>query len=277
MRPSDSSATNKERDAMDFYRVNAVVIRVKDFQEADRLVTLFARERGKLRAVAKGARRPRNRLSGSTQLFCSGVYSLYAGRGLANLNQGQIIEPFISLREDLDKMTYAAYFAELIDMLVEEEAGGDLYPLLLSVFLRLEQGGDAEILARFFEIRLLAALGYKPELGCCADCRKVPVGGGEVWFSPSHGGILCAECTDRTSDAVRISSGTLEMLKRLLSTDAARLHVLKLSYEMRYELERVLRAFVNEHLPRPLKSLDFLQMVKLAERNHMRKDEAHDD
>lgn len=252
---------------MDFYRVNAIVIRVKDFQEADRLVTLYSRERGKLRAVAKGARRLRNRLRGSTQLFCSGVYSLYTGRGLAGLNQGQITEPFINLREDLVKMTYAAYFAEMVDVLVEEEAGGELYPFLLSVFTRLERGEDPEILGRFFEIRLLAALGYKPELERCTSCRIAAAGNGEVWFSPSQGGVLCAGCAGRAADAVRMTPGALEVLKRLLAADAARLHVLKVSYEMRYELERVLRAFVNEHLPRPLKSLDFLQMVKLTERN----------
>lgn len=253
---------------MDFYRVNAIIIRVRDFQEADRIVTLFSRERGKIRSVAKGARRPRNRLSGSTQLFCSGVYSLYAGRGLASLNQGQITEPYLSLREDLTKMTYAAYFAEILDVMVEEEAGGELYSLLVSVFSRLEQGEDPEILARFFEIRLLAALGYKPELASCLVCRKRPAAGGDVWFSPSQGGLLCAGCTAGAADAFRISPGALEVLKHLLNADPARLHVLKLSYEMRYELEKIMRAALNEHLPRPLKSLDFLQMVKLAERKH---------
>lgn len=247
---------------MPLYRLEAVVLYHRYLGEADKIVTLYSRERGKVRAVARGARRPRNRLLAGTQPYSHSDFLLFSGKGLDTISQCELKESFYTLREDLQRMAAAAYVAELYDLLIEEgEKNEGLFFLLLSTLHLLTDGEDIDLALRYFELRFLSLLGYQPQLTQCVHCGG-PIEGRALRFSGQLGGVLCPDCWGQDGRAVSLCQGTLEMLKRFLTMTPRTLRVLGAAPAVRRELERVFRICLEYRLPRELKSRRFLALVQ---------------
>jgi DNA repair protein RecO (recombination protein O) len=242
--------------------------------EADRLVTLFSREKGKIQAVARGARRPRNRFSGSTGVFTLGIFHLFGGKNLENLSSVEVLEPFGDLREDLDKIAYASYMAELVDKSLDDgQVQQEIFTLLLQAFHVLDAGTEPQRIARAFEIRLLMLQGLQPELNCCVHCGKVPDRlEKRVFVNAAQGGLLCNECRQPDDRCIQVSKGSVEMLKRLAHTELIKISMLRCSEEMEHDLERMLQAFLTHYIDRPLPSRAFVETVQMT-RNSGKKEE----
>lgn len=239
------------------YRVDAVVIRQRDLGEADRIVTLFARDRGKVSAVAKGIKRPRSKFAGALQLFSHLSVLLAAGRTLDVVTQVQPIDLFYHLREDMSRYAHACYAAELLDILTEEGASEpDLFDLLVAVLKGLDGGGDPATLLRGYELKLLSRLGYGPELDTCVSCA-VEVEGGQAGFAVGEGGVQCRRCA-RALGVMNISAPALQAMRELLTMPVEQMATRRLSRAAREELERILRPFVDYHVPRPVRCAAFL-------------------
>jgi DNA repair protein RecO (recombination protein O) len=246
---------------LSLYNIEAVIIRSRNLGEADRLVTLYSYQQGKVRAVARGARRPRNRLRAGVELFTHGDYLLFANKGLDNISQCEIIGSFRELREDLLKAAAGAYVLELLDVFTEEgEPKGDLFPFLLAVLENLAQGEDLELTLRAAEVGFLARLGYRPELEKCVNCGA-PLGEG-VCFSVHQGGALCADCGRGVSDLLKVSAGALATLNYLLKMPFSRAVKLRVSPAMRAELKDTTVGLIRSQLGHDLKSAAFLALVK---------------
>jgi DNA repair protein RecO (recombination protein O) len=164
------------------------VLRIRNLGEADRIVTLYTRQRGKLNAVARGARRIRNRLLSPTQVFTHGRYLIFPGKGLHNLSQAEIVHSGQALRDDLEKFAYASYVTELLDSLTAEEDPTDQIFPLLAATLSMGETGRFKLAARTFEIRLMRELGYEPELYHCLVCREQLRS--NVFFTEQGGGVV---------------------------------------------------------------------------------------
>ncbi len=240
------------------YRVSSVVLRQRDLGEADRVLVLYTRERGKLSAVAKGVRRPRSKLAGSLQLFSHSSLQLAAGRSLEVVTQARVLDSFYGLRADMARLAHASYAAELLDALTDEGSPDPvLFELIASTLAGLNASGDAPTLIRGFEIKLLTRLGYGPELDGCISCGAAVIDR-EHGFSVAQGGVLCGRCA-RTAGAGRLSPAGLRALRELrqLSTEAVAQR--RLSASTRDEVERLMRSFVDSHLDRELRSAAFLK------------------
>ena len=239
-------------------------MRTRNLGEADRIVTLYTREQGKVECVARGSRRVRSRLTGPTQLFTHGRFLLFSGRSLETLSQAEIVSSFAALRDDLTKMAYASYLAELLDVSVEPgEPSEDLFDLCLGSFRALEAQVPPEVVSRHFELRLMALLGYAPHIAACVGCGRPPGEYGEQGaFSTREGGFLCPRCLHRDGAAIAVRRSTLEWIRRLAESPADRLHVLRIGGEDLRLLEAVARAWVDYRIERPLKSLGFLAALK---------------
>jgi len=239
------------------YRVSGIIIRQRNLGEADRIVVLFTRERGKLSAVARGVKRVRSKLAGSLQLFCHGRFLLAAGRSLDVVTQIQLADSFPHLREDLERLAHASYVCELVDALIEEGAFDDvIYDLLVAALRALDEGGEPATIVRTFELKLLTLLGYGPEADICVSCG-VEVEGGEAGFSPQEGGILCHRCRAAQGLSV-IAAGVMRAMRDMIELPMEELAKRRLTAAVRQELERVMRAYVDYRLERPLKSAEFL-------------------
>lgn len=242
------------------YRVSAVVLRQRDLGEADRIVVLYTQERGKLSAVAKGVKRPRSKLAGGLQLFTQAEVLLAAGRTFDIVTQVRPLDPHYQLRTDLRRYAHASYLVELLDVLTEERAPEEaVFALLVAVLKGMNEEGDPATLVRGFELKLLTRLGYGPELATCVSCGT-EVEGGKIGFATAEGGVVCARCL-RSSGVGAISAVALRALRDLVSMSPEELVQRKLTSAASEELARIMRPFVDYHLPRRLRSAAFLNGV----------------
>ncbi|PKM78949.1 MAG: DNA repair protein RecO [Firmicutes bacterium HGW-Firmicutes-13] len=246
---------------MKYLKTEGLVIRSRSYSEADKLLTLFTLERGKVPAIAKGACKAKSKLGASVQMFTRGEFFLYMGRTLATVTQSEIKNSFHSLQYDLVKYAYGQYFCELVGRLMEEnEPNREVYELLLAAFEFLSKEIDADILARSFELKLLRILGYMPHLDGCLACSGL---NSSYRLSYKEGGILCQSCSIRDPGAFKISLGTLSLLKKLLYADFTRLKVLKVELSQKREIKAINKKFFNHNLGLgTCKSMTFLEELK---------------
>jgi len=241
------------------YRTEGIVLRTRNLGEADKIVTLYTKTNGKVVAVARGARRIRNRLLGPTQVFTQGRYLIFTGKTLDTLSQGEIVNSFQDLREDLDKMAATMYLSELVDVLIEPgEASLEIYSLLLNTLKMLSQK-QINYALRVFELRFAKHLGYEPQLNNCINCNNFPEKA--IYFS-LQGGVVCDQCRSQLLPVQTISRGTWELAKRILAWDWSRISILHPSEQSLSELEACMRAFYDYRLDKPLQSLDFIHTLK---------------
>ena len=242
------------------YRTEAVIIRRSDFGEADRLLTLIT-PMGKRRVVAKGARKTTSRLAGHIELFTHTGLLLAVGRNLDIITQSSILHSFDTLRGDLRRIGAAYYAAELIDRLVEEEdENRPAFDLLVATLTALDSTTHADLALRFYELRLLGFLGYRPQLYHCAVCQEALTEATNR-FSPSAGGALCPRCAASDRGAVPMSLSAFKLMRFLQSQPLEAIDRLNISPATREEVEKLLRAYIRRILERDLKSVAFLEEV----------------
>jgi len=246
------------------YRTEAVVLRRQDMGEADRLLTLYTPTMGKLRVIAKGARRPASRKAGHLELLTHSALLVAKGKSLDIVTQAETVHPFRALREDLERITYACYAIELLDRFTSEGQGNrTAFDLLVSTLQCLCETGDLRRTVRFYELRLLALEGYQPQLFRCVGCEDVirPV---LNYFDPGHGGVLCPRCGEgRLSGTARqvrpVSVNTLKVLRYMQTHDEEACSRLRLRLETHRDLEAIMLHYITYILERSLKSVEFLR------------------
>lgn len=243
------------------YRTEGIVLRARDFQETDRLLSILTRRRGKVSAIVKGVKRPHSRLAGGTQPFCYSSFQFAEGRNLDVVTQCVPQNAFYGLRHDLGRVAHASYFAELADALTEELSPSTrLFDLLLSALAELERTEHPDLAARVFELRLLSLSGYGPELDQCARCGlPLSAEAEDASFSPALGGVVCPACQPDAPAARRISRGALAAARTLSKAWPDRIPALHLTPAQAAELESCLRACLEYRLDRKIRSARFLR------------------
>ncbi|MCY4246903.1 MAG: DNA repair protein RecO [Chloroflexi bacterium] len=243
-------------------RTQAIILSRRDFGEADRLLTLLTPAHGKLRAIAKGARKPNAKLSGHVELFARSDCLLRQGRNLAILTQAELIEPYLGLRDDLQRGAYASYAAELLDRFTadDEEAAGGLFALLDDTLARIANSHDPRLATRFYELALLDLVGFKPELSECVITRQ-PLLPEAQFFSSDEGGVVSRAGLARSrSYTLPIELDTLKLLRHLQrnAVNYADVESLRLSADEHGRAERLMLAYIAHLLEGRLASAAFL-------------------
>ena len=250
------------REARSF-RVEAVVLRHSDWGEADRLLTLYTRERGKVRAIAKGARKIRSRKAGHLEPFTRVTLQLAKGRDLLIVTQADTLDPYLALGAELVKTGYASYAVELLDRFTYEDENENqaIFRLLTEVLGRIASEPESWLPIRYYEVRLLDLLGYRPHLFECANCggKIQPV---DQFFSPAAGGVLCPKCGAGLPGVWSVSVQALKVfrhLQRSSYTEAQRAHP---GLDVQNELETLIQKYLTYLLERGLNSPEFIQQIK---------------
>jgi DNA repair protein RecO (recombination protein O) len=242
------------------YRTEAVIIRRSDFGEADRLLTLIT-PMGKRRVVAKGARKTTSRLAGHIELFTHAGLLLAVGRNLDIITQSTILHSFDTLRGDLRRIGAAYYAAELIDRLIEEDdENRPAFELLVGTLAALDATNNVDLALRFYELRLLGFLGYRPHLYHCAACQETLTEATNR-FSSAAGGALCQRCAPADRSAVPMSLSAFKLLRFLQAQPLEAIERLNISSSTRDEVEKLLRSYIRRILERDLKSVTFLEEI----------------
>lgn len=244
-------------------RVEAIVLRHADWGEADRLLTLYTREHGKVRALAKGARKINSRKAGHLEPFTRVKLQLAKGRDLLIVTQAESVEAYQPLREDLVRMGTAAYAVELLDRFVpdEEVAVPLLYRLLTETLARLAAEPDPWLPVRYYEMRLLDFLGFRPQLFECANCGReiLPE---DQFFSYSAGGVICPRCGGGLRGLRKVSIEALKYLRhfqRSAYREAQRAHP---EADTRREMETLMQGYFTHLLERELNTPGFIKSIQ---------------
>lgn len=245
------------------FRVDAVILRHSDYGEADRLLTLFTRQIGKTRAIAKGARKIASRKAGHIEPFTYARLQLAKGRDMLILTQADTVEAYQPLREDLILTGHASYVLELLDRFTyqDETENSGLFRLLTETLARLASKADPWLVIRYYEMRLLDHLGFRPQLFECANCRReiLPE---DQFFSFSAGGVICPHCGQGLRNVKPISVETLKYLRHFQRSnyaEAARAHP---SAEVQSEAESLMQGYFTYLLERELNTPGFLKSIK---------------
>jgi len=245
------------------FRVEAVVLRHSDWGEADRILTLYTRERGKVRAIAKGARKIRSRKAGHLEPFTRVTLQLAKGRDLLIVTQADTLDAYLPLGENLVKAGYASYAVELLDRFIyEDESKNDnIFRLLTDILTRIATEPDPWLALRYYEVRLLDSLGFRPHLFECANCGETtqPV---DQFFSTMAGGVLCPKCGTGLPGVWKISMEALKYFRHFQRSPYPEAQRAQPSSEVQNELETLMQKHFTYLLERELNSPGFIKQIK---------------
>jgi DNA repair protein RecO (recombination protein O) len=244
------------------YRVEAIVIGRREFGETDRIVTLFSRERGKQTVIAKGARKPTARSGPALEYFARGRYMLARGRDLDVVTSAELLERPVQLEGNLSRLAHASHMAELTGKLAQEgQVFPAVYELLRESLQSLRSEGDDLCTVRWFEIAVLAAVGYRLDLWTCASCQR-ELTQETNFLGLRVGGLLCPECRQSERQSVPVSIQAqkyLRLLSRHGKVEASRVAI---DQKLAMELERLLAAYIGTVTERELTSLKVLREIR---------------
>jgi DNA repair protein RecO (recombination protein O) len=243
-------------------RTEAVVLRHSDWGEADRLLWLYSRELGKVRAIGKGLRKPRSRKAGHLEPFTRVVLQMARGRDMWIITQVDTVDAYLPLKEELFRMGYASYVVELLDRFTYEEGENQaLYRLLIETLSRLSRESDPFLPVRYYEVRLLDLLGFRPQLFNCSVC------GGEIaaqdqYFSAFHGGVVCPKCGLNVPGNFPISMESLKYLRHFQRSSFSESARARPTPEIKQELETLMQHYLTYLLERGLNTPEFLRRLR---------------
>jgi DNA repair protein RecO (recombination protein O) len=243
-------------------RTHAIVLRHKDWGEADRMLWLYTSKLGKVQAIAKGVRKIHSRKAGHLEPFTLVNIMMARGKDFFIVTQVETIEAFLNIREDLLRVGYAAYVVELLERFTYiEDENQQIYHLLKVTLTRINNYQDMSLPIRYFEIHLLDLLGYRPQLFNCVNCETT-IQAEDQYFSISQGGVLCPRCGPKFPDADPITLNTLKYLRHFQRSSFSEVEHTHLTPELNHNLESLLQGYFTYFLERNLNSPNFIRRVK---------------
>ncbi|SEN56153.1 DNA replication and repair protein RecO [Amphibacillus marinus] len=242
-----------------FERIEGVIIRTQDYGETHKIVTLFTKQLGKLALIARGSKKPKSRMASITQMFIQGEYLVQLGRGLAVMQQGEVINSHRKIREDIVQTAYASYIAELTDKLMEEKKPNHLvYQQFVAALSGIVDQKDAAILALIYELKLYKVAGFAPILSQCTSCQRQDQ---LVGFSLSEAGLVCRFCAHKDSNAMLLNSTQIKLIQLFDQTDLTRIANISVKEENKQVILRLLVAYYDQYGGLTIKSKRFLDQL----------------
>ncbi len=244
-----------------YYNAPVIIIKSIDFSEADKLVTVFSEQYGKLRAIARGIKKPKSSLRSCVQPFCYSQLHFYRGRDLELITQGKLLDFFGNSREDLERTLYSTYLMEMLDKsLLDRMPVPGLFGLTLNTLQSINNHGLNPLFIRRFEFNLAVNLGYGPVLNQCVSCGQSQT---LVGFSLAEGGMVCRECRHTTkAGIINISGECLAILRQLEGANNNVLRRLRASAPALDQLEHFLEQYLQYHLERKFNLKDTIRYLK---------------
>ena len=245
------------------FRVDAVVLRHSDYGEADRLLTLYTRQLGRTRAIAKGARKIASRKAGHIEPFTHVRLQLAKGRDTLIVTQADTVDAYLPLRDDLILTSQASYVLELLDRFTyeDETENSAIFRLLTDTLSRLASQLDPWLVIRYYEIRLLDHLGFRPQLFECANCGR-EIKPEDQFFSFSAGGVICPRCGQGLRHLHNVSVETLKYLRHFQRSSYAEASRARPSPEVQKEAESLMQGYFTYLLERELNTPGFLKRIR---------------
>ncbi len=238
-----------------------MVLSVIPIGDYDKRITLLTKERGKITAFARGARRPNSQLLAATNPFSFGQFELYEGRSTYTVAKADISNYFRELTEDLEAAYYGFYFLELADYYAVENGNEkELLKLLYQSLRALESDAYLNRLVRcIYELKVLTINGEYPNVFSCRKCQKEE---DLTWFSTKYAGTLCKDC-GRTEGTVELNESVLYTMQYIITSKIEKLYTFQVSPQVLASLERILKSYLDTYVDRKFKSLKILEEMRM--------------
>lgn len=241
--------------------VEAVIISHKDFGEADRFVTMFSFESGKIRGLAKGVRKMGSRKAAYLEPFMQSKVVIARGKTFWIITQADAIRQHLSIRDSLKKTASAAYVMELVDRFtIEEEPAPRIFRLIAETLKRVDERTDTYNALRYCELQLLEYAGFRPDLTDCVGCGKV-ITAQDQYFSTAQGGVICPECAALYHHTRRVSMNALRYLRHLQRSSYAAIAEIEIPQKIRVEISALINSYIASIVERRLNAPEFIRQV----------------
>ena len=240
--------------------VTGMVISTVPVGEYDRRVVLLTKERGKISAFAKGARRPSSHLIGVVTPFSFGEFTLYEGRSAYTLVQASISNYFNELRENIEAAYYGFYFMDIAAYYTRENNDEMEVLKLLYQTLRalVSKRIDYSLVRYIFELKAICINGEGPQVFQCVGCRDE---NREQVFSPLKGGLICSGCSGGVVDGIHLDTSTLYTLQYVVSSSIEKLYTFAVNDQVLQCFRHVIEGYMNIYVDKRFKSLEILEQV----------------
>ncbi|MGP8153360.1 MAG: DNA repair protein RecO [Smithella sp.] len=247
------------------HKTTGFVLRTLSYGESDLIVTFYSPDFGKLKGIAKGAKRSKKRFANVFEPFSLTdiIFTRKSRDMLAFIESCDIIDHYHNIRQDMEKTLIASYFIDLADHFSPEGKKNEKVFQLLQDFLPMlgrEKASDATV--RFFEIRLLKSTGFEPALDHCIVCKTPVTNDNSYYFHAHEGGIKCSGCAKPHRYEQSISAGTVRTLLLGKDIDIDKIKLIKLTDSLAMESRSILIGFIAHVLGREVKSLKVMEQVR---------------
>ncbi|MBQ4100504.1 MAG: DNA repair protein RecO [Oscillospiraceae bacterium] len=243
---------------------NALVLKARDVNEADKVLTLLSSDLGVITAFANGSKKLKSKLSTVSNAFCYARFNLYKKRDAYVIDNAEPIELFYKIRQDIENLSLASYFAELSQSLAPngDRAEPFLRLILNSLHFLDKNLKTREFLKPLFELKIISLAGFMPNLICCADCGCYE--NDRMFFHIRNGEIYCEACHKPPSDnapVVMLSRGVLTAMRHIIYSDFEKLFSFTLPDEALKWLGVATESYLINHTERSFKSLEFYKSI----------------
>lgn len=239
--------------------VTGIILSVNPIGEYDKRVVILTKERGRLSAFAKGARKPNSPLGGTVSPFCFGRFTLYEGRSSYNIMQADISNYFQELRTDMEGAYYGFYFMEFAGYFTRENNDEtQMLKLLYQTFRALTNPHlSNELIRRIYELKTIYISGEGPQVFECVKCgdKERP-----VVFSAKAGGVVCSECMQDVFDDMKIDTSTLYAMQYIAGSPIEKLYTFTVSEEVLAALNKIVSRYIEVYVDKHFKSLEILEV-----------------
>jgi DNA repair protein RecO (recombination protein O) len=244
------------------FETKAIVIRHMPIGEADRLVTFYSEKFGKVRAIARGVRRYKSKMSGHLDILNLVSISVGKGKGIDIITEVDSLNGFFTLKKDLKNISLALYLAELVESVsMEESPNEELFDLFVSSLNRLINVNEQYNLLRYFEIKLLGYCGFGPELNNCLECFKI-LPPADHYFSSYIGGVICFACGQSVEGAkIPIKKNTIKLFRYYQKYSNHDLPTVIIPKNNANELKLILNHYIKSVIGKEMKSTKFLDLI----------------
>ncbi len=240
--------------------VTGMVLAAMPVGDYDKRLVILTKERGKIAAFAKGARRPNSALLACSQPFSFGEFSLYAGKSSYNISAAEITKYFPEVREDIEMVSYACYFCELAEQVTRENNDEmQMLKLLYMTMLALTKKIIPNNLIRYiFELKSMCVNGYAPQVFSCTACGKEDE---YHWFSIEAGGLVCDDCRPGKQGLMKLSGSTVYTLQFIEVTPIEKLYSFTVNEQVLREIRTLIKGYLPMMVSGPFKSLEVLELL----------------
>ncbi len=245
--------------------VEGIVLRETDTKETDKILTVLTRSEGKLSVIARGARRKNSRIAAAAQLLVCSEMTLFQKGNWSILDDASTIELFSGVRQDVELLALGSYFAEMTELLTEEDVPApETLSLLLNALYALGTlHKDQTQVKAAFELRLLALSGFEPLLESCAVCGRTEPE--EPLLDVVQGVLHCKHCAlgGQKGLSMPLCSGSLEAMRYVLRCAPKRLYSFSADAAAMGRMADAAEAFAAAQLERGFRSLDFYKRIHI--------------